>query len=52
MLVRLGVSLEWADNQYLSTLIKLIGEYTKQGEKPEKKKVSSSDIGKFVVKGV
>lgn len=47
-LARLGISLEWADDQYLVTLSNIMGEYAKLGNKPERKKVGSANIGKFI----
>ena len=43
------IDLNWADNQYLYTLMNIMDEYAKIGKKPEKKKVGASDIGKFIV---
>lgn len=47
-LTRMNVNLMWADEQYPATLFKVIGEFAKMGKKPEKKKVGSSNIGKFI----
>lgn len=43
------IDLNWADDQYLFTLVDIMEEYSKIGKKPEKKKVGASEIGKFVV---
>ena len=43
------IDLNWADDQYLYTLMNVMDEYAKIGKKPEKKKVGASDIGKFIV---
>ena len=42
------IDLNWADEQYLTTLLKILEEYAKIGKKPEKKKVGASEIGKFI----
>lgn len=47
-LTRMNINLMWADEQYPATLFKVIGEYVKVGKKPEKRKVGSSQIGKFI----
>lgn len=44
----LGVDLEWADNQYWSMLLNVIGEIVKIRTPKKKEKVSSKDITKFI----
>ena len=43
------IDLNWADDQYFTTLMNILDEYAKIGKKPEKKKVGASEIGKFIV---
>ena len=43
------IDLNWADDQYLSTLMNILDEYGKMTKKPEKKKVGANEIGKFIV---
>lgn len=43
------IDLNWADDQYLFTIMNVLDEYTKLTTKPEKKKVGASEIGKFIV---
>ena len=43
------IDLNWADDQYFSTLMNIVDEYGKAVKKPEKKKVGASEIGKFIV---
>lgn len=42
------IPLEWADEQYLSTLFKVIGELNKIYTPKEKKKVSASEMQKHI----
>lgn len=42
------VDLTWADDQYLSTLLKVIGEVAKIYTPHKKEKVSSSEMKKFI----
>ena len=44
------IDLNWADSQYWSTLFEVIGEVAKFHEKPQKKKVSTDQISKMIVK--
>ena len=48
-LAMMHIELSWADEHYLSTIFNVMGEYAKLGTKPERKKVGSADIGKYVV---
>lgn len=43
------IDLNWADEQYFSTLMTVVDEYAKISKKPEKKKVGANEIGKFIV---
>lgn len=44
----LGIDLEWADNQYWSTLIKVIGEIVKIRTPKKKEKVTASQMSKYI----
>lgn len=48
VLATMHIDLNWADNQYLSTLLKVIREFNKLGKKPEKRKVTASEMGNFI----
>lgn len=49
-LLAIHCDLGWADNQYMSTLVDVISEYHALFNKPEKKKVDSQSIKKFIRK--
>lgn len=42
------IDLNWADDQYLSTLFKLIGELNKIYTPKKKEKVSASEMARFI----
>ena len=42
------VDLNWADNQYFSTLFNVLGEITKTLTPKEKKKVTAMEAQKFI----
>ena len=44
----LGIDLEWAENQYWSTLTRVIGEIVKIRTPKKKEKVSASQMSKFI----
>lgn len=44
----LGVDLKWADNQYWSTLLKVIGEVVELRTPKKKEKVSASAMQKYI----
>lgn len=44
----LGIDLEWAENQYWSTLTRVIGEIVKIRTPKKKEKISASQMGKFI----
>ena len=44
------IDLNWADNQHLSTLIDIVGEYSKLFTKKEKKKVNAEQMKRFIRK--
>lgn len=44
----LGVNLEWADNQYWVTLLKVVGEVTKIRTPKKKEKVTAQQMGGFI----
>lgn len=43
-----GVDLEWAEDQYWSTLSNIIGEITKIKTPKKKEKVTASQMGGFI----
>lgn len=45
------IDLNWADEQYLSTLLKVMGEMNKLYTPKQKQKVSASEMQKFITKG-
>ena len=47
-LCALGVDLEWADNQYWTTLVQLIREATEIRTPKKKEKISASQMQKFI----
>lgn len=47
-LSQLHIDLNWADEQYMSTLLKLIREFNKMASKKERTKVGASNIKKFI----
>lgn len=49
-LLAIKCDLNWADNQYLSTLIEVLSEYASLFEKKEKRKVDASNIKHFIRK--
>lgn len=51
MLAMSKIPLEWADNQYLVTLLAVVSAQTRMMKKPQKKKVGVSDMGRFIRKG-
>ena len=44
----LGIDLEWAEDQYWSTLIRVIGEIVKIRTPKKKQKVTASEMGGFI----
>lgn len=45
------VDLNWAEDQYLSTLLKVLGEINKVYTPKKKEKVTASEMRNFIVKG-
>lgn len=50
MLCAIHIDLQWADNQYWITLIKVIGEYTKMHTRKKKEKVTAKEMAGFIRK--
>ena len=48
VLATMHIDLNWADDQYFNTLLKIIREFNKLGKKPEKRKVTASEMGNFI----
>ena len=44
----LGIDLQWADNQYWTTLMKVMGDIIKIKKPRKREKVSANSIGKFI----
>lgn len=51
MLVAYKVDLDWAQNQYWTTLFAVISESQKMRQKPQKKKATATDMSRFISKG-
>lgn len=49
-LLAVKCDLNWADNQYLSTLTEVLSEYSNLFEKKEKKKVDTNTMKHFIRK--
>lgn len=48
VLATMHIDLNWADDQYMTTLLKIVREYNKLGKKSEKRKVTASEMGNFI----
>ncbi len=48
ILCAIGVDLNWADNQYWSTLSRVVGETTKLRTPKKKEKVTASQMTNFI----
>lgn len=51
MLSAYHIDLNWAQDQYWSTLFAVISEQQKLRQKPQKQKATASDMSRFVTKG-
>lgn len=48
VLATMHIDLNWADEQYMTTLLKIVREYNKLGKKSEKRKVTASEMSGFI----
>lgn len=48
LLCALGIDLQWADDQYWSTLLAVIGECKKMHTPKKKEKVSAKSMQKYI----